>query len=59
MSTSNGTKNAPAGNRTVRFRVLRSDGPSKPSRWEEFDVPVQSSTEGSGSALCRRRAKIS
>jgi len=50
MSTSNGTKNAPAGNRTVRFRVLRSDGPSKPSRWEEFDVPVQSSTEGSGSA---------
>lgn len=26
--------------RTVRFRILRCDGPGKPSRWEEFDVPA-------------------
>ncbi|MBX3382575.1 MAG: succinate dehydrogenase iron-sulfur subunit [Phycisphaeraceae bacterium] len=26
--------------RTVLFRVLRCDGPGKPSRWEEFKVPV-------------------
>ncbi len=36
--------------RTVRFRITRQDGPGKPSRIEEFDVPVQSSAEGSGSA---------
>ena len=27
--------------RTVRFKIKRSDGPGKPARWEEFDVPVQ------------------
>lgn len=26
--------------RTVRFRILRCDGPGKASRWEEFDVPA-------------------
>lgn len=26
--------------RTIRFRVLRCDGPGKPSRWEEFKVVV-------------------
>ena len=36
--------------RTVRFRIKRCDGPSRPSRWEEFDVPVQSGSAGSGSA---------
>lgn len=27
--------------RNVRFRVKRQDGPGKPARWEEFDVPVE------------------
>jgi succinate dehydrogenase / fumarate reductase iron-sulfur subunit len=27
--------------RTIRFRIKRQDGPGKPSRWEEFDVPVE------------------
>lgn len=27
--------------RTIRFRILRCEGPGKPSRWEAFDVPVQ------------------
>lgn len=27
--------------RTVRFRVKRTDGPGKNSRWETFDVPVE------------------
>lgn len=36
--------------RTVRFRITRQDGPGKAPRIEEFDVPVQSSSEGSGSA---------
>lgn len=27
-------------NRTVRFRIKRSEGPGKPSRWEEFDLKV-------------------
>jgi succinate dehydrogenase / fumarate reductase iron-sulfur subunit len=26
--------------RSVRFRILRCDGPGKPSRWEEFNVPI-------------------
>ena len=26
--------------RTVRFRIKRSDGHGKPSRWESFDVKV-------------------
>ena len=29
-----------AGKRTIVVRVKRCDGPGKPSRWEEFDVPV-------------------
>jgi succinate dehydrogenase / fumarate reductase iron-sulfur subunit len=35
------TRKAKASDRTVRFRIKRCDGPGKPSRWEEFDVPVQ------------------
>jgi succinate dehydrogenase / fumarate reductase iron-sulfur subunit len=27
--------------RTIRFRIKRQDGPGKPARWEEFDVPVE------------------
>ncbi len=27
--------------RTVRFRILRCDGPGKPSRWENFSVKVE------------------
>jgi len=30
----------PTESRTVRFKIKRQDGPNKPSRWEEFDVPV-------------------
>jgi succinate dehydrogenase / fumarate reductase iron-sulfur subunit len=30
----------PPASRTVRFRIKRQDGPAKPARWEEFDVPV-------------------
>ncbi|MEM1183515.1 MAG: succinate dehydrogenase iron-sulfur subunit [Planctomycetota bacterium] len=30
-----------AGARTIVVRVKRCDGPNKPSRWEEFDVPVK------------------
>lgn len=26
--------------RTIRFRIKRADGPGKPARWEEFDVPT-------------------
>ena len=51
MSTRNGTsKQSKPGSRTVRFRIKRCEGQGKPSRWEEFDVPVQSASEGSGSA---------
>ena len=32
-------RSAKAG-RTVVFRILRCEGPGKPSRWEEFNVPV-------------------
>ena len=32
--------NAPKA-RTIRFRIKRQDGPGKPPRWEEFDVPVE------------------
>lgn len=39
-----------AGTRTVRFKIKRTDGPGKPTRWEEFDVPVSSGGAGSGSA---------
>jgi len=35
--------------RTVRFRIKRADGPGKPARWEEFDVPVTSGSSGQGS----------
>ena len=31
----------PTGSRTVRFRIKRQDGPHLPSRWEEFDVPIE------------------
>ena len=45
MSTTNGAATSPAraapGARTVVFRIKRCDGPGKPSRWEEFDVPVE------------------
>lgn len=37
--------------RTVRFRIKRCDGPGKPSRWEEFDVPVE---PGSNVISCLR-----
>ncbi len=50
---SNGTTATPAesaGTRTVRFRIKRQDGPGKPVRWETFNVPVQASSAGSGSA---------
>ena len=30
-----------ASTRNVRFRILRRDTPDAPSRWEEFDVPVE------------------
>jgi succinate dehydrogenase / fumarate reductase iron-sulfur subunit len=29
-----------ASTRNVRFRIARCEGPGKPTRWEEFDVPV-------------------
>ena len=36
---------APTGNdektRSVRIRIKRQDGPGKPARWEEFDVPYE------------------
>ncbi|TVQ31126.1 MAG: succinate dehydrogenase iron-sulfur subunit [Phycisphaeraceae bacterium] len=38
---SNNGSGAPARSRTVRFRIQRCEGPAKPSRWEEFDVPVE------------------
>ncbi len=50
MSKTNGSKKTPAGSRTVRFKIKRCESQGKPVRWEEFDVPVQSSSEGSGSA---------
>ncbi|MCK6477180.1 MAG: succinate dehydrogenase iron-sulfur subunit [Phycisphaerales bacterium] len=34
------SRSAKAG-RTVRFRILRCDGPGKPSRWETFAVKVE------------------
>jgi len=37
-----GTNTGPK-TRTVRFRIRRCDGPDRPARWEEFDVPVQPS----------------
>lgn len=43
------TSSAPK-SRTVRFKVTRQDGPGTPARVEQFDVPVQSGSEGSGSA---------
>ena len=50
MSSKNDTSGKAANTRTVRFNVKRCDGPGKPTRWERFDVPVQSSSAGSGSA---------
>lgn len=43
------TKSTPTA-RTVRFKIKRCDGPGQPSRWEQFDVPVQASSGGQGSA---------
>ncbi len=39
LSPSNAPKSG-AATRTVRFRIARCDGPGKPTRWEDFDVPV-------------------
>ncbi|MCA9293963.1 MAG: succinate dehydrogenase iron-sulfur subunit [Phycisphaerales bacterium] len=50
MDASTGRSKPPSGSRTVRFRIKRSDGHNKNVRWEEFDVPVTSGSEGSGSA---------
>jgi len=50
MSTNAKASSTSAQTRTVRFRIKRSDGPGKPTRWEEFDVPVEASSAGSGSA---------
>ncbi|MCA9280637.1 MAG: succinate dehydrogenase iron-sulfur subunit [Phycisphaeraceae bacterium] len=50
MSSKNDAKGKAANTRTVRFNIKRCDGPGQPSRWERFDVPVQSSSAGSGSA---------
>ncbi|MCA9310159.1 MAG: succinate dehydrogenase iron-sulfur subunit [Phycisphaerales bacterium] len=49
-SSGSGPKPASPGSRTIRFTIRRQDGPGKPARWETFNVPVQSSGAGSGSA---------
>lgn len=41
MSSSNHNQAKGSRSRTVRVRVLRQDAPGKPSRWESFDVPVE------------------
>ncbi len=46
IQPANGT---PPASRTIRLRVLRADAPDRPSRWEEFDVPVASGGAASGS----------
>ena len=38
----NATQNS--NTRKVRFRIKRCDGPGKPQRWEEFDVPIPPSS---------------
>jgi len=38
MVSTNGKK--AKATRTIRLRIKRQEGPDKPSRWEEFDVPV-------------------
>lgn len=45
-ATDNANSNGKAGTptRKVRFRIKRCDGPGKASRWEEFDVPVEPSS---------------
>lgn len=48
--SSSASKSASGKSRTVRFNIKRCDGPGQPSRWERFDVPVQASSGGSGSA---------
>src|SRR3954462_10844502 len=37
--TTTETANKIAGERSVRIRIKRQDGPGKEQRWEEFDVP--------------------
>src|SRR5215217_3794341 len=32
---------AASGNKNVRVKIRRQDGPDKPQRWEEFDVPYR------------------
>ena len=27
--------------KTIHFKIRRQDGPDKPSRWEEFDIPYR------------------
>ncbi len=39
-----GASAKPHTKRTIRFRIKRSDGPGKPSRWETFNVPVEANT---------------
>ncbi len=42
MTTASPTMPQPAARqRTVRFRIERCDGPGKPARWENFDVPLE------------------
>lgn len=53
-TTSKETPRAPkAGKRTIRFKILRQDGPGKPARWESFDVPVVAG-EGANVISCLR-----
>ncbi|HEX8521596.1 MAG TPA: succinate dehydrogenase iron-sulfur subunit [Tepidisphaeraceae bacterium] len=39
--TTTETADRQPGDRTVRFRIRRQDGPNKEHRWEEFDVPLR------------------
>lgn len=51
MSEPNNTRNPSSPRtRTVRFNIKRCDAPGAEPRWERFDVPVQASSGGQGSA---------
>src|SRR5438552_2803335 len=39
MNPTTSDATSPAPSRNVRIRIRRQDGPDKPPRWEEFDVP--------------------
>ncbi len=41
-STIKNFKNTPKPDRTVQFRIKRCDGPGQPSRYESFNVPIES-----------------